>query len=59
MKITVHRKQVFSGAVIMLVTIGIGFAIGVHVSHQNVDQRMSEAQVLLQKIDSKTVKICE
>lgn len=54
-----HQKQVFSGAAIMLITIGIGFVAGMLVAHQNVDYRLSEAQALIQKIDNKTIKICE
>lgn len=59
MKITVHQKQVLSGFSIMFFTLSIGLAAGVMVAHKNVDQRITEAQVLLQKIDNKTVKICE
>lgn len=59
MKLTIHQKQVFAGVSVMFFTLFIGFAAGVLVAHQSVDQRMSEAQVLLQKIDSKALKICE
>lgn len=54
-----HQKQIFAGVSVMFFTLFIGFAAGVLVAHQNVEQRLSEAQVLLQKIDSQAVKICE
>lgn len=54
-----HQKQVAAGFSIMFFTLVIGFAIGVLVAHKTVDQRLTEEQELMQKIDSKTVKICE
>ncbi len=54
-----HQKQVFSGLGIMFFTLTVGFIVGVLVAHETVDQRLTEAQTLLHKIDSKTVKICE
>ncbi len=54
-----HQKQVVAGFSIMLFTMLIGFTVGVLVAHETVDQRLTEAQTLLHKINSKTVKICE
>lgn len=59
MKMTVHQKQVFAGLSVMFFTLTVGFAVGVLVAHQHADQRMTEAQALLQKIENKTVRICE
>lgn len=59
MKMNDHQKQVFAGFGIMFFTMSVGFAVGVLTAHKTVDQRLTEAQTLLQKIDSKTVKICE
>lgn len=54
-----HQKKISAGFSVMFFTLAVGFMVGVLVAHQNVDQRASEAQALLQKIDNKTVKICE
>lgn len=54
-----HQKQVFAGFAILFFTLAVGFTVGVLVAHKTVDQRMTEAQSLLQKIDNKPVKICE
>lgn len=54
-----HQKQIAAGFSVMFFSLSVGFSVGVLVAHQNIDQRLTEAQVLLQKIDNKTVKICE
>lgn len=54
-----HQKQIFSGFAILLFTLAVGFTVGVLVAREAVDQRLTEAQALLQKIDNKSVKICE